>query len=256
MALLGPSAQALSHVEREIKEIYQTPTIALTANLLDAATPARVVELVETHLGPIDILLNITPPTYLRPFAQEKDIQTDWWRTLELNLRVPIALIHAVLPSMIARHTGTIITTTSVAAILHIPFTSVMGVSKAAILKFHHQLDIEVRPKGIYSYAVHPGMVPSHVHDPDDEVEMRPEDFAAEPRMRTEVMDEVKHVQWDAAGLATGTFVALAADERARVLSGKYVNAGTDLGEVIDLAEREQERVERDRLYVLKVDEF
>lgn len=85
---------------------------------------------------------------------------------------------------------------------------------------------------------------------------MRPEDFEAEPRMKTEIMDVIPHVQWDAAGLATGTFVALCADERARVLSGKYVNASTDLGEVIALVERDRERLERERLYVLKVDEF
>jgi len=34
------------------------------------------------------------------------------------------------------------------------------------------------------------------------------------------------------------------------------VNAGTDLGEVIALAEQDRERKERERLYALKVDEF
>jgi NAD(P)-dependent dehydrogenase (short-subunit alcohol dehydrogenase family) len=256
VALVGPSAQALDLVQKEIKEKYQTPTIALTANPLDSETPKRIVELVETHLGPIDILLNITPPSYLRPFAQEKDIGTDWWRSLELNVRAPIALIHAVLPSMTARQTGIIISTTAAAATLHIPFSSVQGVSKAALLKFHHQLDVEIRPKGIFSYAVHPGLIPAHLHDPDDATKLRPEDYVSEPRMKTEVMDVIPLIQWDAVGLATGTFVALCADERARVLSGKYVNAGSDLGEVIELAERDWKRIERERLYVLKVDEF
>ena len=34
------------------------------------------------------------------------------------------------------------------------------------------------------------------------------------------------------------------------------MNASTDLGQVIALAEQDRERIERERLYVLKVDEF
>lgn len=85
---------------------------------------------------------------------------------------------------------------------------------------------------------------------------MSPEDFSREPRIRTEIMHALPEMQWDAAGLATGTFVALCADERARVLSGKYVNACADLGEVISLAEQNPERIEKEQLYVLKIDEF
>jgi hypothetical protein len=39
-------------------------------------------------------------------------------------------------------------------------------------------------------------------------------------------------------GLASGAFVALAADPRATVLSGLYVDAGRDLGELIKDAEK------------------
>lgn len=77
------------------------------------------------------------------------------------------------------------------------------------MLKFHHQLDLEVRPKGIHSFAVNPGLIPSHLHDPEDPVVMRPEDFEMEPRMRTEFVESLPNVQFDASGLATGTFVSI-----------------------------------------------
>ena len=253
---IGPTAQSLESVLREIREKHGTPTLALTANLVDPNAPPHIVKLVEQHLGPVDILINISPPSYLRPFAQEQDIMTDWWRCMERNVRAPVALIHAVLPSMIARHTGTIISTTSVTGVVNVPFMSVQGVSKSALLKFHQQLDLEVREKGVTIFAVHPGLIPSHLHDPDDGVVMNPADFEKEPRMRTELTDRVGEMDWAAAGLASGTFVALCADPRAKCLSGLYINAERDLGEVIGEVERDRARVERERLYVLKVDEI
>jgi NAD(P)-dependent dehydrogenase (short-subunit alcohol dehydrogenase family) len=256
VACIGPTAQSLEFVIREIREKYGTLTLALTADLLDPGAPARIVHLVEQHLGPVDMLINITPPCYLRPFAQEQDIMTDWWRCMERNVRAPVALIHAVLPSMVARHTGTIISTMSASGVLNIPFASVSGVSKAALLKFHHQLDLEVRDKGVTTFAVHPGSIPSYIHDPDNRVVMDPLDFEKEPRMRTELTGRVGEMDWAAAGLASGTFVALCADPRAKCLSGLYINAERDLGEVIGEVERDRQRIERERFYVLKVDEL
>lgn len=130
------------------------------------------------------------------------------------------------------------------------------GVSKAAILKFHQHLHLETHSKGVTSFAVNPGLVPSHLHDPDDNIIMRPEDFASEPRMRTDITDRAGEVEWDAAGLASGTFVALCADPRARVLSGLFINSERDLGEMIAAVEQDPGRIDRERLYNLKVDEL
>ena len=133
---------------------------------------------------------------------------------------------------------------------------SAEGVSKAAILKFHQHLHLETQPKGVTSFAVNPGLIPSHLHDPNDNIVMRPEDFASEPRMKAEITDRVREVEWDAAGLASGTFVALCADPRAKVLSGMFINAERNLGEMISIVERDPGRVARERLYTLKVDEL
>jgi len=256
VCLLGPTAQSLEPVLREIKERYNTPTLALTANLLDPNAPAHIVTLVEKHLGPLDILVNITPASYFRPFIQEQNIMQDWWPNIEQNLRAPIALIHAVLPSMIARNTGTIISTTTRAGILNYPLVSCHGVAHAALLKFHHHLDLEFRSKGVFSYAVNPGPIPSHIHDPDMAFSEDLFGLSKEPKFQMELASKASEMEWCSAGLASGTFVALCADPRARCLSGLYVNAERDLGEVITEVERDRFRVERERLYVLKVDEL
>lgn len=253
---IGPNAASLEPVLRQIKEKYGAPTLALTANLLEPSAPASVVALTEQHLGPIDFLINVTGGSYLRPFMQEPDIMTDWWPSIERQVRVPAALTHAVLPSMIERKTGTIISTTSGPGVLHVPFASNVGVAQTALLKFHHQLDLEMRSKGIFSYAVNPGPIPSHLHDPDMPLTSIPSGFSKEPTFQMELANKAKEMEWASVGLASGTFVALCADPRARILSGLYVNAERDLGEVINEVEHDRLRVEKERLYVLKVDEF
>jgi short-subunit dehydrogenase len=253
---IGPTAQSLEPVLREIKEKFNTPTLALTANLVEPNAPSHVVMLVEKHLGPIDFLINISGGAYFRSFAREQNIMQDFWPSIEQSLRAPIALTHAVLPSMIARETGTIISTTSLPAVLPFPFASCQGVAETALLKFHQHLDLETRSKGIFSYAVNPGPIPSYIHDPDKKFSEDPPGGSIEPGWQMQLANKASEMEWASVGLASGTFIALCAEPRARCLSGLYVNAERDLGEVIEEVEHDRLRVERERLYVLKVDEF
>ena len=122
VVVVGPSAQCLQPVMIEIRQKYGTPTLALTADVLDLDAPARIVHLAEKHLGHVDVLVNISPTAYKRPFAQEQNIMTDWWPMVERTVRTPVAMVNAVLPSMISRHTGIIITVTSIAGLLNSKF--------------------------------------------------------------------------------------------------------------------------------------
>lgn len=146
-------------------------------------------------------------------------------------------------------------------------------------------LDLELRPKGILSFAVHPGLIPSFMHEPlsaespsfnsrseaagfnlgegpsdmmkYQQVPPRPADFAYEPRMKEELTSKLGMVEWCSSGLATGTFVALAADPRLAILSGLWINAERDLGAVVsEVEKRGREAIDKEKLYVLKIDEF
>ncbi|CAL3965814.1 hypothetical protein PZA11_002666 [Diplocarpon coronariae] len=254
---VGPSAESLEPLLREIKEKFNTPTLALTANLLVPNAPAEVVRLVEQHRGPVDILINVPPATYIRPFETEPDIMKDWWPTMESSVRVPVALIHAVLPSMIGRGSGTIISTTLISGVIEVPWVSAHGSASAALIKFHHQLHVETAKKGILSFAVHPGVIPSHLHDPSISFMEQPEYLGQDPELRKVIMELASRMEWCSAGLASGTFLTLCAEPRAKILSGLYVNAERDLDETIKKMEQDwADEVKTDRLYLLKVDEY
>lgn len=255
----GSSAQALQPVLRLIKEKFDTPTLALTVDLLSPTEPKQLIKLVEKYRGPVDILINVTPPSYAGPFTEEVDIMKDWWPSLENNLRAPIALIHEVLPSMIARGSGIIIISTTTATGLHeFPLLFSESVAMAALLKFHSNLTIEIKDKGILNYAVNPGPCPSHIHDPDNQVQMIPSHLGALPELQAHLVGVASTVEWTAAGLAAGTFLMLCAEPRATLLSGLYVNAERDIGELLTEMETlmGRRRVEREKLYQLKVDEL
>lgn len=57
--------------------------------------------------------------------------------------------------------------------------------------------------------------------------------------------------------LPANTCVALCVEENAKVMRGKYVDSQYDLGEVLEEAKKgEGERIERERLYWLKLEEI
>lgn len=112
-------------------------------------------------------------------------------------------------------------------------------------------MDLEFRPHGIYTYAVHPCM--------SKDTTLGEGALNLEAREKVEgirrFMEDFVPSMTDTVQLPANTFVALAADPDARYLSGKYIDATQDLGMVLEEAKKGPEsRIEREGLYILKVD--
>ena len=68
-------------------------------------------------------------------------------------------------------------------------------------------------------------------------------------------MSEFQPSMKDTVALPADTFVALAADPDAKLMSGRYIDATQDLGEVLNEARKGPDgRIEKEGLYTLKVD--
>ena len=139
----------------------------------------------------------------------------------------------------------------SVLATISLPYFSAYSAAKAALIRSTHIMDLELRPHGIYSYAVHPcmsrnttlgeGALNTRAHEKVEGVRRFMEEFA---RSMTDTVQ-----------LPADTFVALAVDPDAKCMSGKYIDATQDLGMVLEEARKgSQSRIEREGLYILKVD--
>lgn len=137
---------------------------AFPVDVSDPEPVQSILQDVERDLGPVDILVNnaaVIGP--LGPF-QESNVQ-DWWRAMEVNLRGPLLLAHAVLPGMTARHRGRIINVASGAGTISAPFFSGYVTSKTALIRFTECLALETQPHGIACFAVEPGTVRTSMAD-------------------------------------------------------------------------------------------
>lgn len=253
VACIARRPNDINAVASEIKQKYSTASTAIAADISDPDSPQRIIEEVEQQLGPVDILLNCAGMTRFGTLAAESDFST-WWRLLEVNLRGPVALIHATLPSMISRQTGVVMTVASTSGSQDIPFNTAYAASKAAVIKFHQDLAVEVKRHGILSFSVHPGTVATDLGQVSSAINM--DSVKEEPQMQ-EMLTSFQNLKYQTAELAANTFVALCADESCEAMHGRYIDSEQDLGEVIKEAEKGEEgMVSSKKLYHLKVDEL
>ncbi|HMP43190.1 MAG TPA: SDR family oxidoreductase, partial [Roseiflexaceae bacterium] len=81
---------------------------------------------------------------------------------IDINLRAPIALTHALLP-LLATANGRVVFIGSVAAALPVPEYAVYGASKAALEGFARSLRIELRGQ-VGVQMIHPGATQTGMH--------------------------------------------------------------------------------------------
>ncbi len=111
-----------------------------------ASVAAAHAHLVAQH-GPVDVLINNAGIGIFQDLATMSISAFD--ETLAANLRGPFLCIHHVLPSMIERKRGMILTINSVSAITAFSGCTAYGASKAGLLALTRSLREEVRGHGI-----------------------------------------------------------------------------------------------------------
>lgn len=135
--------------------------MVLPLDLSDAPGLPAAVARVLVGAGPIDILIN-NGGISQRSTAAETLIDVDR-RIMEVNYMGTIALTKAVLPGMLQRGTGQIVTITSVAGRLGTPLRSAYSASKHALHGFFDSLRAEVHDRGVRVTLICPGFVRTEI---------------------------------------------------------------------------------------------
>jgi ribitol 2-dehydrogenase len=144
---------------KAICEKHGDAAIPLVVDLLDATACATLVPRVLDLAGQIDIL-HANAGTYVGGELVEAET-TAIDRMLNLNVNVVMKNVHDVLPHMIARRTGDILVTSSLAAHFPTPWEPVYASSKWAINCFVQTVRRQVFKHGIRVGSVSPGPVAS-----------------------------------------------------------------------------------------------
>ena len=126
------------------------------ADVRRQADVQRLVAGANERLGPIDILVNAAG---IFPRSSVAEMPEDEWdRALDTNIKGVFLTSQAVLPAMIARRQGRIISITSGLGITGVPRGSHYAASKGAINAFTRSLAKEVSDNGINVNAIAPGL--------------------------------------------------------------------------------------------------
>lgn len=138
----GTSTDRVTHISCDVTDPEQT-----------RAAARQVLE----QVGTIDVL--ISNAGYGISGAIEFTTPEDAHRQMDVNFFGALNSVQAVLPHMRERKAGRIIFTSSVAAVLSIPYQSFYSASKAAINALALALQNEVRAFGIHVSVLMPGDV-------------------------------------------------------------------------------------------------
>ena len=244
----------LDEVVEEINSIGGE-SIGVAADVTDPHACRYVLNECDAHFGSenVDILINNAGMTRFNTFENESEDLGDWWRVMEVNLKGPLLFIRGVLPSMLRRTTGTIVTISSTSGSLDIPYNTAYATSKAAVIKFNQDLWHEVHNKGVRCFTLHPGSVQTDLAKSEGAVNME----AAQSNAGMQaVFGEFQKITYQTPQLAANTCVALCVEEDAALMNGRYIDSQQDLGEVLQHAKDQRERLEKGKLYHLKVEEF
>jgi 3-oxoacyl-[acyl-carrier protein] reductase len=131
--------------------------IALKADVTSSAEVNNMVKTALEQFGKIDILVNnaggSTPPQLFIETTEAK-----WDKDINLNLKGVMNCTRAVLPQMVERKSGKIISTASTAGISSTPSGTSYSAAKAGVVLFTSSLAMEVAELGINVNCIAPGL--------------------------------------------------------------------------------------------------
>lgn len=152
------SARNVAELER-VRSLCANPSAHFVKPLdvTDGAAVSEVAADVLREVGAVDVLVHSAGVSQ-RSLAAETPLAVDR-AIMELNYFGTIALTKAVLPSMLARQSGTIVPISSVIGYVGIPTRSAYSASKHALHGFFEALRAETAKDGIRVTMVVPGYV-------------------------------------------------------------------------------------------------
>ncbi len=197
--------------------------LGVPGDVTSAVDVARVVRAVTDAFGPVDSVVcnaGAIDPEEVDPWRVDPDA---WWRVIEVNLLGTQRVLHAVVPGMVQRGQGRVVSLTSGMAVRDVPDYSAYSVSKTGLLRLSGTYAAAGRPHGLAVFDIAPGVV-------------RTEMTAGMPVM-------ADRSEWTDPGLVVELVVAVMSGSLDH-LSGRYLRAGLDdpvelgAGSAAGLAER------------------
>jgi NAD(P)-dependent dehydrogenase (short-subunit alcohol dehydrogenase family) len=145
-----------SAVARLRAEMAEPPVLYIHTDVADERSVTDAVQQTVSRFGAVDIVINnATVATAGRSVTETAAV--DWDRSYAVNLRGPVLLARACLPSMEARRHGVFVCVSSTGG----PYLGPYETMKAAQLTLAETLDAELDGSGVIAFTIGPGLVPT-----------------------------------------------------------------------------------------------
>jgi NAD(P)-dependent dehydrogenase (short-subunit alcohol dehydrogenase family) len=132
--------------------------LAVPADVRSRADIAEVVARTTGEFGPVSLLVNNAGVP--GPFGPVWTVDPEeWLAAQDIHIRAPFLFIAAVLPAMVERHAGRIITVSAMAAQVVAPNLSAYCLGKTAQNRVTELFAAESKDHGVSLFAINPGFV-------------------------------------------------------------------------------------------------
>lgn len=168
LAALGARVHLLARSRRRLEALADElgGTSWVTDLEDDAAVWDSLDRLQESEGGPPDVVVNAAGVFDLAPLAETPVRMFD--RNLALNLRGPFLVLRALLPAVLERGSGTLVTVGSVSGRRAFPANGAYAASKFGLRGLHEVLVEELRGTGVRATLVEPAATDTGIWDPMD----------------------------------------------------------------------------------------
>jgi NADP-dependent 3-hydroxy acid dehydrogenase YdfG len=167
VALAARRRDALIEVQAGLEDGARS--LVFPADVTDRAQVGSLISRAEEELGPVDALVNCAGVMY---YTLMKNLrEEEWARTVEVNCKGALNCIGAVLPGMLGRGRGHIVTISSDAGRKVFPGLAVYSASKFFVEALSQGLRLETAGTGLKVTTVQPGNVATDLlsHSDDEQ---------------------------------------------------------------------------------------
>jgi 2-hydroxycyclohexanecarboxyl-CoA dehydrogenase len=141
--------------QRVAGELTGDGHIGISLDVADTTAVHDAMASVETDVGPVTALINVAGWDRFVPFVETTP--EFWDRVIDINYRGALNTVHAVLPRMIERQHGHIVSVASDAARVGSSLEAIYAGAKGAVISFSKSVAREVARYGITVNVVCPG---------------------------------------------------------------------------------------------------